>query len=261
MSRERRTFIFGGACVAILACATCVIVISRASTNSLDVEQATQARTPQRRRNLALQPETAAVNRRLGNRFRSSRTQSVLSGTITIAGNAQPATIIRRQTENGETVEVVMPGRRLSWNDVEGTKAVHGVPAETERLLVERLVFDSPDQFVLAQLRGASYQTIFRNLRPTDAGDNYDGPIWTVVRIGEPQAAAAFNSESRWRLYYINTDTGLIDRVESEVNGQKIEAAILKWSEQNGEQLPSHIRWTANGQTLMEYHLTAFSHK
>jgi hypothetical protein len=260
MSREGQTFIFGSACLAIVVCATSVILISRAATKSpLQSEQSTQSRRPSKQRNLALQPEAVAVNRRLGNRFKSGGTQSVLSGKLTLGGNENQATIVRRQTESGETVEVVLPDRRFSWSETEGTKASQGATPDAERVLVERLVFDSPDQFVLAQLRGASYQTIFRNARPTDAGENYEGPIWTVVRISEPQPSETLTPTSRWRLYYINADTGLIDRIECEVDGQKIEADILKWSEHDGEQLPSHIRWTANGQTLMEYQLNAFS--
>lgn len=261
MSRERQQFVFGGACLLIVVGAASVVLVNRASSKHppLHGQESAQSRTPQKQRNLALQPEAAAVNRRLGNRFKSGRTQSVLSGTLTIGGNQQQATIIRRQTDSGETVEVVLPAGRLSWNEKEDIKASQGPAAESDHLLVERLVLDSPDQFVLAQLRGASYQTIFRNLRPTDAGDNYEGPIWTVVRVSEPQGPETSKRISLWRLYYINAATGLIDRVECEVNGQRIEVAILAWTEQNGEQIPSHIRWSTSGQPLMEYQLTAFS--
>lgn len=261
MSRERQQFVFGSACLLIVVCAVSVVLVSRASSKSLppDGRESAQSRVPQKRRNLTLQPEAAAVNRRLGNRFKSGRTQSVLSGKLTIDGLEQQATIVRSQTDSGETVEVVLPAGRLSWSEKEDTKTSQGAAAESEQLLVERLVLDSPDQFVLAQLRGASYQTIFRNLRPTDAGDNYDGPIWTVVRVSEPRGPETSKRISSWRLYYINADTGLIDRIECEVNGQRIEVAFLAWAEQNGEQIPSHIRWSTSGQTLMEYQLTAFT--
>jgi hypothetical protein len=95
------------------------------------------------------------------------------------------------------------------------------------------------------QLRGASYYTVARSVRPADAPDGYDGPLWTIVRV--------------WRLYYINTATGLIDRIESEVEGQLIVAEISSWTEQDGEKLPAQIVWTRNGQTLMQYSLTNFS--
>ena len=127
------------------------------------------------------------------------------------------------------------------------------------RELIERLVFDSPDQFVLMQLRGASYYTVARSVRPADATDGYNGPLWTIVRVDDSQRDEAKTATSRWRLYYINTATGLIDRIESEVDGQRIVAEISSWTEQNGEKLPAQIVWTRDGQALMQYTLTNFS--
>jgi hypothetical protein len=183
-----------------------------------------------------------------------------MSGTLTLSAKQQQVTIIRRQIENGELVEVLLADRRITWSHEEGIKATPGIPTETERRLVERLVFDSPDQFVLAQLRGASYFTVTRNLRPNDANDNYSGPLWSVVRITEPQSNNDTTSNSRWRLYYINEATELIDRVACQVDGQKIEASI-EWTERNGEQMPSNIQWTRSGERLMEFEVTAFSQK
>jgi hypothetical protein len=171
MSRRRQTCVLCSVSIAVLAVATSLILVSRASTepspppgNSL-----AQPRPPRKHRNLVLQPEAAAVNRRLGNRFRSGKAPSVLTGSVTVGSERQLITIIRRQTDYGENVELVVAGRKVTWSDTEGIKATQNTTTAAERLLVERLVFDSPDQFVLAQLRGASYQTIVRNLRPTDA--------------------------------------------------------------------------------------------
>ena len=259
MSRRLQAFILSTATIGLLAFATSVILGSRASTGASPPPNIpTQSQRPKKLRNLALQAEAAAVNRRLGNRFKSTNAPSVFVGLVTLGSDRQPVTIIRRQTDYGETVELLLAGRRFTWSESEGIKGTKESPTEPERLLVERLVFDSPDQFVLAQLRGASYQTIARNLRPTDAGDDYTGPLWTMVRIDDPQTGASASPKSSWRIYYINSGSGVIDRVECEVEGQKVEASILQWTEQNGEKVPSQIRWTSNGQTLMEYQLTSF---
>jgi len=254
MSRKWKILIFTGASLAV-ACATSAILISRASTQP-PASGPAQTQTMPRTRNLRLQPEAARVNRRLGNRFKfSARAESVLTGTLTLADNQQPVTTIRRQTESGELVEVLVSGRRLTWTNAEGTRAAVGAITEPERLFVERLIFDSPDQFVLAQLRGASYFTVTKNLRPNDAGENYRGPLWRVVRITEPQE---LTPNGRWRLYYINETTELIERVVSEVDGQTIEANI-QWSQSNGEPFPSNIKWTRSGQKVMEFAVTSFS--
>jgi hypothetical protein len=200
MSRRWQTCILCGASIALLA-VTSVIVFSRAATKPAPPPNNNQRQSQRRKklRNLVLQPEAAAVNRKLGNRLRSANGRSVLVGTITIGsaqGNdRQTVTIIRSLTETGEAVELNLTGRKFIWTEAEGIKAVQGAAAtDAERLAVERLVFDSPDQLVLAQLRGASYQTIVRNLRPTDATDDYSRPLWTMVRVNDPQTneSAAF---------------------------------------------------------------------
>jgi hypothetical protein len=184
-----------------------------------------------------------------------------MQGSLTIAGNQRPVIIIRRQTETGETVELLLGGRKLTWGEREAIKAGADPPTDTERLLFERLIFDSPDQFVLAQLRGASYFTIARNVRPTDAADDHQGPLWNLVRVDEPQETEDQGRPlSTWRIYYINAQTGLPDRIEYEVNGQDTRADFVEWTEQSGEKTPAHVRWSRDGQVIMEFHATRVSH-
>jgi hypothetical protein len=52
----------------------------------------------------------------------------------------QTATIIRRQTENGESVDVVLEDRTLTWRIAEGVRGLSSSPTEIERLLAERLI-------------------------------------------------------------------------------------------------------------------------
>ena len=262
MSRRWQTCILCGISIALLVFATRLILANRASTKPVSptTNGPQQVQRPNKLRNLVLQPEAAAVNRRLGNRFKSANTRSVLAGQLTVGGDRQPVTIIRSQTDGGENVEVILTGRKFSWGHAEGIKSLQGAVAnDSERLAVERLVLDSPDEFVLAQLRGASYQTVVRDVRPVDAGDDYAGPLWTMVRINNPQTVDPAAPKSAWRLYYINSQSGLIDRIECDVDGQRIETSFLQWTDQNGEKIPSHIKWTMNGQTIMEYQLTSFS--
>jgi hypothetical protein len=102
-----------------------------------------------------------------------------------------------------------------------------------DRQLLERVVFDSADQFVLAQLRGASYYTIARNVRPDEVGESYDGPVWTVVRINDPDRDEQRKPESSWRLYYINTAT--LDRQDRFRGCRGKDRSHLEWMD--------HKRW------------------
>jgi hypothetical protein len=259
MSRRRNRCVLG-VVIALLACATSIILISRASTERPSKPSA-QPRKTSKNRNLSLKPEALAVSRRLGNRFKSmDHPVSTAIGTLTIGDEQHHLILKRRQTPEGEDVDVQLGKRGLKWNEREAFKG-SGSLSDTDRLLAERLILDSPDQFVLAQLRGAAYFTVVRNLRPTDAGDDYDGPLWNVVRVDEPQQQDDNTRPSTsWRLYYINSQTGLPDRIEYQLDGQDIRTDFVEWTDQNGEKTPVHVRWSSGGQVLMEYTARNVSH-
>ena len=197
-------------------------------------------------RNLSLQPEAFNLSRRLGQRFSPAKREvSTLIGTLTIGSDQKNVTTIRKQTDDGEQVEIHVAGSPgfLTWDATQGALSSNARATGGDRDLIERLVFDSPDQFVLAQLRGASYYTIAYNVRTVDAGENYGGPLWNIVRVNDPESDETKRPQSRWRLYYLNTATGLIDRIESEVLGERIVVEVSSWADQSGEKVPAQIAW------------------
>lgn len=238
---------------------------SPAVSNSKSQPMAIPPRTRPAPRNLSMQPEAFKMSRKLGARFLSSRREvSVMIGTLTIGSERQHIQVYRRQNDHGERVEVSIGSGpvALSWSDTDGSRASDRAASENERLLIERLAFDSIDQFVLAQLRGASYRTIARNVMPAEAGgaDNYIGPVWDIIRVDDPEQDPQKRPLSAWRLYYVNSETGLIDKVVSEPNGERIETNFSSWIEQAGEKLPTRITWNRSGQRIMEFRLTNFAH-
>jgi hypothetical protein len=262
MFRHLKKSILSCICLAVLAAVTTVFFVTRASTDpSPTLPNIAQRPVSRGSKNVLLRPEARAMSRRLGRRFEAaSRATSASVGTLSVGGNQQQVTIVRRQSESDENVQVVTAGGRLTWNSAEGIRTDAGALTDMQRLVIERLIFDSPDRFVLAQLSGASYRTIAENVRPNDAVDGYSGPAWTLVRVSEPPQNQDPRATSHWRIYHINSLTGLIDRIESESNGQKIEVQIVEWAEQNGETFPKHIKWFTDGQLVMEYQATAISH-
>ena len=207
---------------------------------------------------LALQPEALKLAKRIGGeRFKSRKSSAlIMQGVLKTDGDSQQVTILRRRTDDGEQVEVAQGGGRgsLAWaRESGGQRSGGGSLSPAERVLLERLTFDSVDQFILAQLRGASYSIVIRNLRPDDAGDNYTGPLWDVVRVDDPELDKQKRPLSTWRLYYINRTTGLIDKIVSEVSGERTEAQFSEWTERNGEKFPATITWSRGGQTLMTF--------
>ena len=258
MSQKFRPLILIVACLIMVACVAGAVLISRAVSKPVSTQSLSQTLMTPTSRNLSLQPEAARVNRRLGNRFNSSaKTDTTVTGILRIGASQYSVTTIRHLDQSRELVDLLLPEKQLSWDETDGVKATASVLTRAERLLAERLILDTADHFVLAQLRGASYLTVARNLRPDDAGDDYKGPLWTVVRLSEPQRSDDKGPLSAWRLYYINAATELIDRIVCELDGRRIETTI-QWAEQNGEQVPARLKWTTQGETLMEFETTAF---
>jgi hypothetical protein len=212
----------------------------------------------------AIQPEAALMRRRLGERFRlAGREVSVLTGTLTVNGEQQSVRIVRRQEPRGEEVTLELSGtaQPLTWKADEGARLGGAAAGEVERRLIERIVLDSPDQFVQAESRGSSYRVVGRMVRPADSGDpeTYQGPLWNIVRITEP---ASFSDKivSGVRLYNVNVDTGLIDRVLSKEGDDVILAELSEWTNQGGELVPMRTVWKRNGEVVMQLLLTQTSY-
>jgi hypothetical protein len=223
------------------------------------------SRTPSQSssRNLALQPEALKLSRRLGRRFIGPQlSTTTMDGTLRTESGMQAIRMTRRQTDRGERIEIQIGAvpSALTWDQDEGTKSGGATASDSERTAIERLVLDSVDQFVGAQFRGASYYTVGHNVRPAAAGDsdNYDGPLWDVIRVHEPNRDAEKTPQSPWHLYYINSTTGLIDKVVSDFRGEKIETTFTRWTAQGGEKFPSLITWRRQGQLIMEFAVTNF---
>lgn len=229
--------------------------------------QQVSSRTPRSdlQSRLARQPEVSRLRRSIGQRLTGhNRAMSMMIGRLTTGTDERSVRILRRQDGGGESVEIAIGnnGTPLTWSAAEGAKSSGNNLADTEQAIIERLTFDSPDQFVLAQLRGASYYTVGHNVRPAEAGgsDNYTGPTWDIIRVSEPARDAQSTPQSRWRLYYINSTTNLVDRIVSEMQGETVTAELSGWTTVQGEKVPSQITWSRQGQVVMQFSLTNFSH-
>jgi len=217
---------------------------------------------------LGLQPEADRFRRRVGQRFlKPGREVATLIGTLKLGAQQYTARITRSQEDDGESLTIGLNGgpASLTWNSKDGSKSSGSPAIGDQRSLIERLVLDSPDQFVLAQLRGATYYTVAKNARPAEAkgNDKYAGPIWDIVRLGEPSNFTTNKPQSSWRQYLLNSSTGLIEKVLSQEDGQTVTAEFSGWVTLGGETTPTHITWKQNDKVVMELTLSnlAFSAK
>lgn len=235
-----------------------------AVTASPQPQPATPARSHLNGR-LALQPEADKQRRRLGQRFLArGREVSVLVGTLLVGAERYTARITRSQDEDDERLTIALSGQQgtITWSGLDGAKSNGNAATGSLRAIIERLALDSPDQFVLAQLRGSAYFTVARAVRPAEAGgsDNYSGPVWDLVRVAEPTASGQNKPQSLWRLFYINSSIGLIDRIVSQEQGATITAEFSNWVNQGGEIVPARVVWKSNNQIIMDLTVNNVSH-
>lgn len=269
---RRRSAKFALASLTVVVVVTLVTFAARAwwaETNPTAKQDGVGAQpTPARgnlRNKLSLQPEADRLRRRLGQRFLAQgREVSVLLGTLTLGSERSTVRIVRSQGDDDERLTIALNGGQptLSWSSTDGARSGNDPATGSVRELIERIALDSPDQFILAQARGASYYTVARMVRPPEAGNSrdYKGPVWDVVRIGEPASITQNKPQSLRRLYYINSATGLIDKIFSREQGETITAEVSGWVNQGGEQVPTRLAWFRNKQMVMELTVNNVSH-
>lgn len=214
---------------------------------------------------LSLQPDADRMRRRLGQRFLAAgKERTILIGILTLGTQQYQVAIARTQNDEGEQVQIALNGgpALLTWSATEGAKSGASLANAADRSLIERIALDSPDQFVLAQTRSASYYTLAQRVMPAEVhgSDDYTGPVWDVVRITEPENGAQSRSQSQYRLYYLNSSTGLIEKIYSQEDGAATLAEVSRWVNQDGERVPTHIIWRRTGQVVMELTLTNVSY-
>lgn len=205
-------------------------------------------------------PLAGRLRQRLGKRFLAQgKIATEMVGTLQRGQEQQPIRLTRNYSEAGETVTFTLGGKTtvFQWRDDSGALSDGVRASDDTRKLIERLALDSPDQFVLAQLRRTAYRTIAEAVRPeesisSDKNENYTGPLWTLVQVLETGAVADRRPLSAVRQYYLNQQTGLLDRVLSQEDGKTITAEIAGWVERSGETFPSVITWKSGSEELMK---------
>ncbi len=205
-------------------------------------------------------PLAGRLRQRLGKRFLTQgKVATEIVGMLQRGQEHQLIRLTRSYSETGEVVTFTLAGKTaiFQWRDDSGALSDGARASADTRTLIERLVLDSPDQFVLAQLRRTAYQKIAEAVRPeesisTDKNENYTGPLWTLVQVLEAGTVADRRPLSAVRQYYLNQNTGLLDRVLSQEDGKTVTAEIAGWVERNGETFPSLITWKSGGEELMK---------
>src|SRR5262245_40556878 len=268
-SRSTKLIVIVGTIGAVaLSIGTAIRQADSASRSVTPVEPATSLSPPAQTRSngrsrlqsrLGFQPRAYRMLFHIGRRFNVPGLEvATQTGVLKLGVNQHSLRITRSQDDaDGEQVLIEIGGNpALSWSPKAGAKSSAGQATGSDRLITERIALDSIDQFILAQVRGVSYRMVARSVVPQGAAahEDYNGPSWDVVRLNEPEGTVKPLSNAR--LYYINTVTGLIDKVVSQEAGEVVSAEFSNWANFSGEKTPTRVVWRNGDSILMEITLS-----
>jgi hypothetical protein len=137
--------------------------------------------------------------------------------------------------------------RSIVFDGSKATFPTDKAPGDEE--LLESLLNDSTEHFLLNHIKTSSTRILGRAFRLDDGkAKNYTGPYYDIFEV---QDTFAVTGTKRVKLYYFNTQTGLLERVRYTMQrgGQpvKVETKIT-WQKSAGQPVPAAISREENGQ-------------
>lgn len=126
--------------------------------------------------------------------------------------------------------------------------------------LVETLLFDSVEHFLLGQLQGYATRLLGTNFRLDDGTNpNYAGPFYDIYEVTD-ELPGATEPRTQTKLYYFNSATALLERVryESDRDGVPVSVEILfdDWQAVGGQGVPRQLTRRENDQPVLQLNLT-----
>lgn len=126
--------------------------------------------------------------------------------------------------------------------------------------VIETLVFDSPDHFLLSQTQGYATRALGQRFRLDSEAVTKDTVFYDIYQVGD-QINIATASRPQPKMFYLNSTTQLLERVhyETERDGQtvKVEVLLTGWEKSNNQQLPRLITRLENGKEVLRIAVNA----
>ena len=198
----------------------------------------------------SLLPGLREVLKTAGDRMeRPGKERLVMACTLARGGVSQssPAALtlefpgrLRLEEQSGGQARVVT-------FDGQGAAVIGGAAlGRADEDLIETLVYDSVEHFFVGQVRGAATRPLGPNFQSEgdlaaggDGGPSYDVyELTETVRVGgEPR--------ERVKLYYFNSDTRLLEKVQYQVQRDgaevRVEVRLGGWHTVQGQKLPASV--------------------
>lgn len=211
-----------------------------------------------------LRPQLHAALGALGDRLeKPGKERLTLTGTITKAGRQQAIPVL---------LVWEFPGRLRLEEQVDGqrhTTVFNGNNARRngnslsrrEEDLIETLIHDSVEHFLISQLDGAATRFLGSRFRLDDGtATNYEGPFYDLYETSE-LIKVGREIRRQTKVYYFNSDTNLLERVKYQVRrdglATLVEVRLNNWHEVQGQKLPGEIVRLENDTPVLRFTITS----
>jgi len=201
----------------------------------------------------------------LGDRLRVPGRERVISlGTVTDARGTSPA-VLSWELPGRLRFERSSTGDRVIQAGAAGlaTTAIQATLNEAEENLVDSLLHDRIETFLLNAAQGQSVRLIAQNVRGLkDKSRDYAGPLYDVYdQVAKVDSRAS--SPQRLKRFFIDARTGQLHRVVYYVNrgGKLVQAETIftQWTLIQGQAIPQTIERRHDGVNVFTYRSTATS--
>jgi hypothetical protein len=199
-----------------------------------------------------LMPPLRGALRVMGDRLqRPGKERLTLAGTLTLDGEATEFALVSEFP--GKLRLVLAGGGRgrhvLVFDERDGDRgAAEGRDAD----LLETLAFDTAEHFFEGQSRGLGTRLLGTRFRD-DGGPGGGESFYDIYQVGE-SVGVGRAPRLRSKLYLVNSDTQLLERVRYEDGGgaeaTRVEVAF-EWQQIDGQRVPRRVTRTVDGKTIL----------
>jgi len=190
----------------------------------------------------------------LGDRFEiEAKARVLITASLTRnGGSPTQLTIVREPGDKLRVEEQAATRLRILGHDGSRSWGQGGPPNVDEIEFLDSLVRDSIEHFITGQAAGnATLQLgdMFRLDNGEDPG--YVGPFYDILRVEDAYTTAGVR-DSRPTLHYLNSQTGLPERIVYERGSKRVLVEFGNWAVFGGQKVPGRVVWQENGTIIRE---------
>ena len=211
----------------------------------------------------SLEPRLRPALQALGDRIQKpGKERMILMGTMQIANGETTPIALNLQFPDRLRLEEqgIGPRRLLTFDSSTPGRAGNSLD-QTDRDIIETLVYDTAEHFFLTQANGSATRLLGLRFRADDGtAPNYSGPYYDLYEVSDLVSTKS-EPQVQSKYYSINSTTLLPERVQYQVqrNGSpvQVEIRLSEWQETVGQILARRIVRLENNQPAITLTITS----